>query len=80
MNCNIPMKIDQGGFKLDASQSRGDGVLYIVAKGGTPKVPASRGLNDAIALLAVRSTPPQPSGERIHHVGVGVDIGAISGG
>jgi hypothetical protein len=35
-------------------------VLYVVAKGGTPKGGASEGVNDAIALLAVLgSTPPK---------------------
>jgi streptogramin lyase len=33
-------------------------VLYIVAKGGTPKAVASKGNNDAIALLAVLGTTP----------------------
>ena len=59
----------------------GDSVLYIVAKGRTPKVAANKGPNDAIALLVVlSSTPPQNChGERIHHVGVGVNLGAIPG-
>jgi hypothetical protein len=35
-------------------------VLYIVAKGGTPKAAASKGANDAITLLAVLGlTPPK---------------------
>src|SRR6516225_7994818 len=51
---------DQGAFKLDAGQPPGDSVLYIVTKGGTPKAAASKGANDAIALLAVLgSTPPK---------------------
>src|SRR5262249_39857616 len=31
-------------------------VLYLVARGGTPKAAAGKGLNDAIALLAVLGT------------------------
>jgi streptogramin lyase len=50
---------DQGAFKLDAGHAPSDSVLYVVAKGGTPKAAASKGANDAIALLAVLgSTPP----------------------
>ena len=51
---------DQGWFKLDTGHAPGNSVLYIVAKGGTPKAAASKGANDAIALLAVLgSTPPK---------------------
>jgi hypothetical protein len=51
---------DQGGFKLDASHAPSDSVLYVVAKGGTPKAERSKGANDAIRLLAVLgSTPPK---------------------
>src|SRR5215471_15828163 len=44
---------DQGAFKLDAGPATGETVLYLVAKGGTPKGAASKAANDAIALLAV---------------------------
>src|SRR5215471_9100956 len=37
---------DQGAFKLDASRAPSDSVLYVVAKGGTPKAEASNGTND----------------------------------
>src|SRR5215469_18624519 len=51
---------DQGAFKLDAGPATGETVLYLVAKGGTPKAAASKAANDAIALLAVLgSTPPK---------------------
>ena len=51
---------DQGGFKLDASHAPTDSVLYVVAKGGTPKAGRSKGTNDAIRLLAVLgSTRPK---------------------
>ena len=51
---------DHGAFKLDAGLPTKETVLYIVAKGGTPKTAASKGANDAIALLAVLgSTPPK---------------------
>ena len=47
---------DQGLFKLDARQAPTDSVLYVVAKGGTPKAAADKGPNDVIALLAVLGT------------------------
>src|SRR5262249_5469945 len=49
---------DQGAFNLDASHAPGDSVLYVVAKGGTPKAVANKGNNDAIALLAMLGTTP----------------------
>jgi hypothetical protein len=50
---------DQGWFKLNTGHAPSDSVLYVVAKGGTPKAATSKGANDAIALLAVLgSTPP----------------------
>src|SRR5262249_32285084 len=46
---------DDGTFKLDADADKlkgsADNVLYLVARGGTPK--GAKGPNDAIALLAV---------------------------
>ena len=51
---------DQGAFKLDAGPATRETVLYLVAKGGTPKAAETKGANDAIALLAVLgSTPPK---------------------
>jgi hypothetical protein len=46
---------DDGTFKLDAEKLKGsaDKVLYVVAKGGTPKAGTGKGPNDAIALLAL---------------------------
>jgi hypothetical protein len=50
----------QGAFKMNVGQTPVDSVLYLVAKGGTPRTAASKGANDAIALLAVLgSTPPK---------------------
>jgi hypothetical protein len=50
---------DEGEFQLETGQAR-DTELYIVAKGGTPKAAASKGANDALALLAsLGSTPPR---------------------
>jgi len=44
---------DNGAFKLDAGHTRSDSVLYVIAKGGTPKAATDKGPNDAIVLLAV---------------------------
>jgi hypothetical protein len=50
---------DNGAFNLNVDQTPADSVLYVVAKGGTPKAAANKGANDAIVLLAVLgSTPP----------------------
>ena len=51
---------ENGAFKLNIDQTPADSVLYVVAKGGTPEAAASKGANDAVALLAVLgSTPPK---------------------
>ena len=51
---------DQGVFKLTYGEAPADSVLYVIAKGGTPKAAADKGPNDAIALLAVLGgTPPK---------------------
>jgi streptogramin lyase len=51
---------DQGAIKLTYDNSPADSVLYVIAKGGTPKAAADKGPNDAIALLAVLGgTPPK---------------------
>jgi hypothetical protein len=51
---------DDGEFRLDvgAEQLKGasDKVLYLVARGGTPKAAAAKDPNDAIALLSVLGT------------------------
>src|SRR5262249_20180904 len=53
---------DDGTFKLavGAGQLKGaaDKVLYVVARGGTPKAEGAKGPNDAVALLAVLGTDP----------------------
>jgi sugar lactone lactonase YvrE len=51
---------DQGAFKLTYDETPADGVLYVIAKGGTPKAGADNKPNDAVALLAVLcGTPPK---------------------
>ena len=51
---------DRGAFKLTYGKAPADGVLYVIARGGTPKAVADQGPNDAIALLAVLGgTPPK---------------------
>jgi hypothetical protein len=47
---------DDGTFKLEVGEAPGGSVFYLVAKGGTPKVAADKGANDAIALLALLGT------------------------
>ena len=49
---------DNGAFNLDVGQAPAESVLYVVAKGGTPKAAADKGVNDAIDLLAVLGTMP----------------------
>jgi sugar lactone lactonase YvrE len=51
---------DRGAFKLTYGKVPADSVLYVIARGGTPKAAAGKGPNDAIALLAVLGgTPPK---------------------
>jgi DNA-binding beta-propeller fold protein YncE len=51
---------DRGAFKLTYGAVPADSVLYVIARGGTPKAAAGKGPNDAIALLAVLGgTPPK---------------------
>ena len=45
---------DRGAFKLDAGQAPADSVLYVVAKGGTPKAAADR---TGIPSAPTRSAP-----------------------
>src|SRR5262249_1069026 len=56
---------DDGVFRLSvgADQRNGaaDRVLYLVARGGTPKAAADKSANDAIALIAVRGAAPPKS-------------------
>lgn len=51
---------DDGTFQLDTSadklKSASDKVLYLVARGGTPKAGAGKGSNDTIALMAILGT------------------------
>lgn len=51
---------DEGAFKLDAKPPASDGVLYVTAKGGTPKASAGKHASDANVLLSVLgSSPPR---------------------
>jgi hypothetical protein len=52
---------DQGTFKLTYGEAPANSVLYIIARGGTPKTTADKGPNDAIALLAVLGGIPPKS-------------------
>jgi hypothetical protein len=45
-----------GAFKLKVKQAPKNSVLYLIAKGGTPKDAADKGPNDAIALMALLGT------------------------
>ena len=47
---------DNGTFNLDVGQTPTDNVLYVVAKGGTPKASTNQTPNDAIGLMAVLGT------------------------
>jgi hypothetical protein len=49
---------DNGAFRLNVRTVPGDSVLYVVARGGTPKAAAVQGANNAIALLAVLGPTP----------------------
>ena len=49
---------DQGGFNLTYADTPAESVLYVIAKGGATQAAASKGSNDAIALLAVLGTTP----------------------
>ena len=46
----------QRHLQIDVGQVPKDSVLYLVAKGGTPKAGADKGPNDAIGLMAVLGT------------------------
>src|SRR5208283_4367048 len=47
---------DNGAFDLNVDQTPADSILYVVAKGGTPKAAANKSPNDAIALMTVLGT------------------------
>jgi hypothetical protein len=44
---------DDGVFKLDVKDPPGSSVVYVVAKGGTPKAAVDKRANDSIALMTV---------------------------
>ncbi len=45
-----------GAFKLSAKPAPADSVLYVIAKGGTPKAAVNKGASDTISLLTVLGT------------------------
>jgi hypothetical protein len=47
---------DGGTFALSYADAPADSVVYVVAKGGTPKAAVANGPNDAIGLMAVLGT------------------------
>jgi hypothetical protein len=47
---------DTGAFNLTYADAPPDSVLYLVAKGGTPK--AGKGASESLALLALSEAPP----------------------
>jgi hypothetical protein len=47
---------DSGTFALSYADAPADSVVYVVAKGGTPKAAVANGPNDAIGLMAVLGT------------------------
>src|SRR5262249_43539607 len=50
---------DDGGFELRGVPQTADGeVLYLVARGGQPKVGGGSGANDTIGLMALLGAPP----------------------
>jgi hypothetical protein len=49
---------DQGQFKVAAGQAPKDGVLYVIAKGGTPLAAENKAANNGLALLSVLGTTP----------------------
>src|SRR5215475_3981481 len=50
---------DDGGFELQGVPQTADGeVLYLVARGGQPRVGGGSGANDAIGLMATLGTKP----------------------
>jgi hypothetical protein len=48
---------DSGAFALSYADAPADSVLYVVAKGGTPKGATGEGATDAIALMTLLGTP-----------------------
>jgi len=52
---------DQGAFTLSYRAAPANGVLYVIAMGGTPNAAAGKGPNDAISLFAVLGGAPPRS-------------------
>ena len=52
---------DSGAFTLTYGDASAEGVLYVIAKGGTPKAAVSKGANEGLALLALLGTSPPPT-------------------
>jgi hypothetical protein len=49
---------DNGAFKLSGRNAAASSVLYVIARGGTPKASADKSANNDIALLTVLGTAP----------------------
>src|SRR5215469_6460119 len=52
---------DNGTFRLNVGKAPPSSVLYVIARGGTPKASATQSANNDIALLAVLGTTPPKS-------------------
>ena len=51
---------DSGAFNLSYGDTPADSILYVIAKGGTPKAATGKGGSEGLALLAVLGgTPPE---------------------
>ena len=68
-----------GTLKLKAKPAPKDSVLYLVAKGGTPKAAADKGSNEAVALMTLlgNRVAEDRHDQRTHHRGLGVHCGAL---
>ena len=49
---------DNGTFKLHIGKAPTSSILYVIARGGTPKASATQSANNDVALLAVLGTTP----------------------
>jgi hypothetical protein len=58
---------DNGAFNLNVDQTPADSVLYLVAKGGTPKAAADKG----------ERVTEDSHGQRTHHCGLDFHRGAV---
>src|SRR5215469_13948294 len=52
---------NNGTFRLNAGKAPASSIVYLIARGGTPKASATQSANNEIALLAVLGTTPPKS-------------------